>query len=208
MGGIRKRFSHWSLQYAMDKILYRMYTWRNPDAPWLTEGAVHFLGNYLFPSDVGFEWGSGRSTIWFASRVGKLYSVEHNIEWFNWVKERIDGISDVTLYYRELPSNSNVEYIEVINEACDDNSLSFCLIDGRARDLCAEAAAPKIKPGGLLIIDDAERYFPTNDSAPGSKSVYRNARWERLHKITLEDWRSFWFSNGISITGIFIKPCI
>jgi predicted O-methyltransferase YrrM len=185
-----------------------LYIWKNPNAPWLTQGAIGFLESYLSPNDIGFEWGTGRSTIWLGSRVGKLYGVEHNTEWFERIKEKIGEAPHIKLYYRPLFTESEASYVEVIKEACNDESLDFCLIDGRARDLCASAAVPKIKPGGLLIIDNAERYFPTDGRIGKKRPDYQNERWEHLHKVILKDWRSFWFSNGIWTTSIFIKPCI
>jgi hypothetical protein len=204
---IKKRFSHWSVRYAKDKLFLRLYIWKNPNAPWLTRGAIGFLESYLSPNDIGFEWGAGRSTIWLGSRVGKLYSVEHNAEWLEWVRKKIGQDSSIRLYHRPLPSESEASYIEVIGEVCEDESLDFCLVDGRARDLCAEAAVPKIKPGGLLIIDNAERYFPMDGGVAKKRTDYQNQHWEYLHKVILKDWRSLWLSNGIWVTSIFTKPC-
>jgi hypothetical protein len=206
MDSIRKRFSHWSVGYAKDKFFLRLYTWKNPNAPWLTQGAIGFLESYLSPNDIGFEWGTGRSTIWLGSKVGKLYSVEHNTEWLEWVRKKIGQDTHIKLYHRPLPTESEASYIEVIKEICKDGSLDFCLVDGRARDLCAEAAVPKIKPGGLLIIDNAERYFPMDGRVAKKRTNYQNKHWEYLHKVILKDWRSLWLSNGIWVTSIFIKP--
>jgi hypothetical protein len=208
IGSIRKRFSHWSVRYAKDKFFLRLYTWQNPTAPWLTEGAIRFIENYLSPNDIGFEWGTGRSTLWLGSRVGTLHSVEHNTEWFEQVQKSIGEEPHIKLYYRPLPTESEASYIEVINEVCNNESLDFCLIDGGARDQCAKTAVPKIKPGGLLIVDNAERYFPLDRRVANKRIDYQNDSWKYLHTVMLKDWRSLWFSNGIWVTSIFIKPCI
>ena len=48
------------------------------------------------------------------------------------------------------------DYVAV---ACDipDGSLDLVVVDGRARVACGLAAAPKVKPGGLLLLDDSAR---------------------------------------------------
>jgi len=40
-----------------------------------------------------------------------------------------------------------------------ESSLDFILIDGKKRDSCALAALPRIKPGGIIIVDDVHRYI-------------------------------------------------
>ena len=52
--------------------------------PWLTEGAIEFLEQYLteHPSAKILEFGTGASTIWFAKRTPNLYSIEHDPSWF------------------------------------------------------------------------------------------------------------------------------
>jgi putative heme iron utilization protein len=49
----------------------------HPNWPWLTKEAILLLERLLRPDDIGLEFGSGRSTIWFAERVEKLISIEH-----------------------------------------------------------------------------------------------------------------------------------
>lgn len=40
-----------------------------------------------------------------------------------------------------------------------DHSFDIVMIDGRARTSCIKHAAPKIKKGGLLIVDNADRSY-------------------------------------------------
>ena len=52
-----------------------------PERPWLTRESIGILDRLLRPEDIGIEFGSGRSTAWFAQRVKRLRSVEHNPVW-------------------------------------------------------------------------------------------------------------------------------
>ena len=73
----------WTPKYALNRIKLALRQQLNRDEPWLTSNAVSFLSCYICSSDVGLEWGSGRSTIWFAKKVKQLTSIETNEVWFN-----------------------------------------------------------------------------------------------------------------------------
>src|SRR5262245_38432029 len=70
-----------------------------PTEPWLSTGAIDFSSNVLSRSSIVLEWGSGRSTLWFAKRAGRIVSVEHHPGWFETVKQKVDlqGLSNVDL---------------------------------------------------------------------------------------------------------------
>ena len=42
-----------------------------------------------------------------------------------------------------------------------NKSLDFILIDGKIRDFSTLESIPKIKSGGMLIIDNFQRYLPS-----------------------------------------------
>ncbi len=63
----------------------------NPEHPWLTKEASFILVSLLKETDIGLEGGSGRSTLWFARRVKKLTSVEHNKNWYNKILKKLQG---------------------------------------------------------------------------------------------------------------------
>ena len=48
------------------------------------------------------------------------------------------------------------DYVAAINDELD-NSLDLVIVDGRARVECVRRAMPKVKPGGLLLLDDTGR---------------------------------------------------
>lgn len=151
------------------KILHRVRYWvwerRNPDVPWLTPGAVAFLDANLRPDMTGIEWGSGRSTRWYAKHLRSLMSVEHHHGWYERVKAELDksGASNVDYRYIPLshPENERTvahyepmpPYVSVVREF-PENSLGFVVVDGHYRMACVREALPRLKPGGLLLVDD------------------------------------------------------
>jgi hypothetical protein len=140
-----------------------------------------------------FEYGSGGSTLWLAKRVARLTSVEHHAGWHARVEDELKqarlGNCKVELCepsplstdstdgpYRSPVVEGNFErYVRAIT-ACSDESLDLVLIDGRCRAECAVGAMTKVRPGGLLILDDSDRdrYAPAHDRL---KAWHRREFW-------------------------------
>lgn len=106
-----------------------------PANPWLTAKSVELLTQLLKPSDVGVEFGSGRSTVWFAKHLQHLTSVEDNQIWYGKVKSllRSNDLAE-KVDYRLL--EDEVDYAKQ-TESFSNESIDFCLVDGIARDKCA-----------------------------------------------------------------------
>jgi predicted O-methyltransferase YrrM len=181
--------------------------------PWLTPAAIRLLEPLLRPADQGVEFGSGRSTVWFAERVRSLTSVEHDEQWYHAVAARLKerGLSNVDyiLAPEDQPMERGGESAYARSAlAFPDSSVDFALVDGHYRDYSAKFILPKLKPGGMLIIDNVNWYLPCRSMAP-------NSRTGRLGPATpvwaevgaeLAGWRSIWTSSGVWDTAIFIKP--
>jgi predicted O-methyltransferase YrrM len=169
------------------------------------------LERSLTPDAEAFEYGSGGSTLWLAKRVGGLTSVEHHAGWHARVEEELRqaGLTNcsVELYeptatgngasdgpYRSPVVEGNFQdYVKAISSLPDD-SLDLVLVDGRCRVECVLRAMTKVKPGGMLILDDSDR------------KRYASAREE------LKAWprREFWgikpFTLEPAHTTVWTKP--
>jgi hypothetical protein len=203
---------HWTPCYALNRIKLLLYELRHSDHPWLTQQANSILSTLLKPKDVGFEWGSGRSTLWFAKRVKHLTSVEHDDRWYKMVsgKLRSANLVNVNFLLKKIkgykkPMDS--PYVQVINKF-RKNSLDFVIVDGIYRDLCANLALDKIRPGRVIVLDNANRFIPSDSISP--KSIPKDAApvsndWGRfLNRI--KNWHQIWTSNGVFDTAIWFKP--
>ena len=60
--------------------------------PWLTPAANKILSNILKKNFTGFEFGSGKSTIWFSKRIKHITSLETSKIWFNKVLKILNKI--------------------------------------------------------------------------------------------------------------------
>jgi hypothetical protein len=127
----------------------------HPDDPWLTRSAIDQLKRYLKPTMKGFEWGSGRSTVWFGRRLGHLVSIEHDPTWHARTVERLAAIGLHNVDYRLALRDSEKKYASQIEEF-PDGHFDFILIDGEDRNDCVRAAAAKVRIGGWIVVDNAD----------------------------------------------------
>lgn len=134
------------------------------DEPWITEGANIVLAAYmsyhnLFAqhNQTGYgisvlEFGMGASTLFFSEQkcVTRLVSIEHNKEWYDHVVDKIKNKTAGIYGLYDRPYNSKVSYFP-------DNAFDVIMIDGRDRVECIKSSISKLKPGGILILDNSER---------------------------------------------------
>jgi hypothetical protein len=147
------------------RLWYAAYEKAHPDEPFLAPGAVRFLDHALPRNGVGLEWGSGRSTRWLARRLGRLVTVEHDAGWFAKVSSQLGRSAlhnvDSRLVALEHPIDEPTRpqydpmprYVSVVDEFPDEH-FNFIEVDGHYRQACVVKGRQKLKPGGLLLVDD------------------------------------------------------
>lgn len=116
--------------------------------PWIAKSAVEFLDEKLTEDKPSlFEWGAGNSTGWYAARCEKVWSLEHNEEWFRKVGQ-------------DLPDNAQLAFVPLgpmYWNAIAGFEPEMVVIDGRHRKRCAESVSKlKTKPA-VVLWDDAQR---------------------------------------------------
>lgn len=178
------------------------------------------LERWLRPDHVGMEWGSGRSTLWFAERVGHLVSVEHDAGWHKAVSSELVERAITNVDYRLCPCEAErVETAEWIAamfasdyvRAVDSyraNSLDFALVDGMYRSACALAVLPKLRSGALLVVDNVNWFLPSASRAPSSRPVTDSPlspTWEEF-ATAVSGWDLQWTENGVADTAIWRVP--
>jgi predicted O-methyltransferase YrrM len=206
-----KSFRHWTPRYLFDRLSVTVHQKRYPDHPWLTRTAIPIVESFLRGTDTGLEFGAGRSTLWFASRVGQLVSVEHTLQYYEKVSKRLKEhqIANVDLRHveQDKPDEQgwDSQYVQVIREF-PANWLDFALVDGVYRVQCALEVLDHIKPGGMLILDNSNWFIPSSSRAPASQREPASAEWAEFLRL-VRDWRSIWTTNGVWDTTLYIKPC-
>lgn len=133
-------------------VARRLMVGTPPALPWLTFNALDRLERLIKPDWEIVEFGSGMSTAWYAARARSVHSIEGNPEWY------------ARLAFR-TPSNVRYELRDIDNftDLSDhtDASLDLAVIDCPAgRDACVEAALPKMKSHGWVLLDNSDKDRP------------------------------------------------
>jgi len=173
--------------YLVGRLQNWLYEKRHPDHPWLAPDAIAWLEKNLRPDMRGWEWGSGRSTLWFARRLQHLTSIESDAAWFTQVTRMVrdDGLRNVDLRHIPLDHPEADTYRDdydplPLNPAAilaePDASLDFVVVDGWYRPVCVRAALPKLKPGGLLLIDNTDWNDPPHVHVPKDWPLVHQSR--------------------------------
>ncbi|HZX75297.1 MAG TPA: class I SAM-dependent methyltransferase [Cyclobacteriaceae bacterium] len=193
------------------KFNYRSALKKIPSAPWMSIAAINIFDAILNKEMKGFEFGSGGSTIFFSKRAGHLVSLEHDVAWHTQIIKRFEDLQVKNVDYHLVEKENDSNKPSLIGKRNDDytvpftpatcyvnyysfidryekESFDFIIVDGRARVECAEHAIPKLKKGGILILDNSERlrYKPVHD--------------------TLMSWKKVFTTNGLTDTTFWFKP--
>jgi len=203
--------------YLWRYLVQQAFQRQHPEAPVIVANAVIALDTWLRPTDRGLEWGSGRSTTWLARRVAHLVSVEHNPAWHARIRAAIEArgmAAKVDYRLIEAPTDQMAEppghaYAAVADEI-EDETLEFILVDGQMRLRCTQKALAKLKPGGLLVLDGANRYLPNRFDGDFTTIQHRRAEplsadWQGLLE-RLSEWRAINTSDGLWDTRFWVKP--
>jgi hypothetical protein len=163
--------------------------------PWLTQPAIAFLEGFFKenPEAYVLEFGSGASTLWIAQRTPNLYSVEHAPSWYTKIGEKLkeSGAEHVHYVLAERP------YYTVCDEFPDD-FFDLIIVDGRNRKGCIAHSIPKLKPGGILMLDNAERarYRDVIPLMGGWKYVSSEQTKPDAFGFYYRGWRTDWWVKG------------
>ena len=119
--------------------------------PWYTYAAIDFLDTRINEEMTVFEYGIGNSTIWWASRVSRVVSCEHDRQWFLNMKSSLpDNVE--CMHFDMVPSG---DYSKAILQY--DSEFDLIVIDGRDRVNCARNSLRALNGTGVIIWDNSDR---------------------------------------------------
>lgn len=155
-------------------------------SPWLVPAAIEYLRMKMIRViEHGgrlkvIETGSGGSTLFFAEYADELLSFEHSRKWFNIVDKELEGYDRTFIELRFDPDYPKKGLRHI------DKDYDIALIDGRGRMKSISSVVKRIKNGGYLILDNAER--------PRYRPAVKALNLAFPDRITFEkDWTTtFW----------------
>jgi hypothetical protein len=118
--------------------------------PWITYPCLAFLEPRVGRDMVVFEYGMGNSTLWWAERVARVVSCEHDKEWHDRIAPRCP--SNVTVHRIELSEGG--PYANKVAER--PNEYDIVVIDGRDRINCAKNCVGALKKDGVVLWDNSD----------------------------------------------------
>jgi hypothetical protein len=120
--------------------------------PWYTYPAIEYLKQLDFAGRSVFEYGSGNSTLFWASAARRVVSVEDDEKWHAVVSQRLPGNCELTL---ETDVTAYAAAIERYPEQFD-----VIVVDGAARGNtrlnCSRFALRQLREGGMIILDNSD----------------------------------------------------
>jgi SAM-dependent methyltransferase len=137
------------------------------ELPWFSYGAIDYLSRRLIQtSDLTvFEYGCGGSTLFFARRCRSVSCVEDDKLWLQVVVQRVKdlAINNVTVVYQPFDFHhpEGFEQSKYLSEI-DGATYDIIVVDGQdwsfnERPVCFRRAEGRVRPGGMIILDDSWR---------------------------------------------------
>jgi hypothetical protein len=122
------------------------------EIPWYTYPAIQYLNHLDFSGKSVFEFGAGASTLWWARRASRVVSVEHVPDWYAALSEKLPANCELML------ETDETRYCESIRGRQED--FDVAIVDGMGANFtrlrCATAALERIRPSGMIIVDNAD----------------------------------------------------
>lgn len=192
----------------------------NAPSPWMAFDAIGFIKAQITPGWRVFEYGSGGSTLFWLKYGANVVSIEHDKQWYAMLQQRLSAYPNVD--YRLVPpepgdicephlgdiadpncyrsgepqftNNLNFRRYATAIDEFPDEYFDMVVVDGRVRPSCIMHSAPKIKPGGLLVLDNPDRTYYLERTGP----FLRDFTLHHFHGSTPQQR---WYSH----TSVYVK---
>jgi len=153
--------------------------------PWFTYASIHFIQQKLknTPFTV-FEFGSGNSTLWFASKVQRIFSVEHDKEFYAHKKNELKAFDNIECELIPLGEGYSDKILDFTNE------FDVIVIDGRERVQCAKKCLKALKTDGIIIWDNSDRDEYAEGYDHFLKNGFKKIDFRGIGPISHSEWQT------------------
>lgn len=163
-----------ALYSAIVRTLFHL----RPLVPWISYDACRLLYRLLPRQTDVLEFGSGNSTIWFARHFRSVFSVEHDHQWYLYVKHALEKaeLKNVHCVLREPSTYARFD------QPCTGHLFDFVMLDGLDRSACAHAALRSLKPDAILYLDNSDKHPHGGDTRLAEQTLL-SAAGERAGRV-------------------------
>jgi len=142
--------------------------------PWMNYPVIAFLKERLNKNINIYEYGSGYSTRFYASRSNSVTSLEYNRYWYTKIKETLPD--NVSLIFKE--SDVDGEYCRAIHES--QRKYEMVVIDGDDRENCMRECLNALSDNGIVLLDDSQRECYANSILMLEELGFKRIHFEGL----------------------------
>jgi hypothetical protein len=165
--------------------------------PWMNYQIIAFLEERLTPDLMLFEFGSGYSTSFFASRVKHVTSIEKDAEWYAQVKKMVPANVELILF----DSDKDEPYCRAASR--QGGKFDVIVIDADDRVECLKEAPASLGDRGVILLDDAQREAYRQSMADLiANEGFRKLDFEGLKPGAIGAYRTTVFYKGRNCLGL------
>lgn len=125
---------------------------KSEPVPWVTYPFIDFIEKRLDKTLKVYEFGSGFSTLFYATRTHNITSVEHNLDWYKKMKSLAPSNAEIVFCAEDI-NGLYSKSIGMKNEVYD-----VIIVDANDRINCTKQALSALSVKGVLVLDDSDRY--------------------------------------------------
>lgn len=164
--------------------------------PWMNYHVIGFLEERLNKDLSLFEYGSGNSTLFYASLVKDVKSIECDAQWYEYVRDSMPANVELALF----DANAGQKYCEIAGH--QDRQYDVVVVDAEDRTECLMTAHDAVTDRGIVILDDAtfEVHAPGIDSL--ASHGFRRLDFEGLKPASIRAYRTSIFYRDGNCVGI------
>lgn len=156
--------------------------------PWYTFPAIEYLVGIDWSKKRVLEFGSGYSSLFWAARAERVWSVENDEEWYTSISSQMPTNATVDL---RCDKDSYISHAQQIGGMFD-----LIIVDGAHRLDCVRTCLPALADDGLLIFDNSDWH-------PQSTQYLREAGLIQIDFTGLGPINRYAWTTSIFITPQF-----
>lgn len=164
--------------------------------PWMNYGIIDLLEERLDRELSLFEYGSGNSTVFYASRVREVISVENDLGWYEYIR---NSLPDNASIYLVNPYDTQT-YSEFIGRF--DKEFDLVVVDGNDRNACLEAARNYLSYRGVIILDDTQDGEYESATNVLEESGYKRLDMKGLKPGSIRSYTTSLFYRATNCLGL------